>query len=120
MGQNISNKYGRNAFTVQEAINTQSYTSYKCELETMDGTDQETVDWSTTEQGPANEILIYGTAGVPDDVFDIYLKIDGVYGDAIRMDGGDMPFNVTGLMIDQVKLNTSSGNNDVIAVLSFH
>lgn len=119
MGQNRAG-YGRNAFTVQESVNSQAYTSYKFELETMDGNDQETADWSDTAEGPAKEILIYGTAGVPDDVFDIYLKINGTYGDAIRMDGGDMPFNVTGLMIDQVKLNTASGDNDVIGILSFH
>ena len=112
--------YGRNAFTVQESVNFQAFSSYKSATATMTGSDVATADWSATAQGAAKEVLIYGTAGVPDDVFDIYLKIDGTYGDAIRMDGGDMPFTISGLMIDQIKFNTASGNDDVLNVLSFH
>ena len=30
------------------------------------------------------------------------------------------PLTITGLLVDRVKLDTTSGNNDIIGVLSFH
>jgi len=50
----------------------------------------------------------------------IYLKIDGTYGDAIELGAENLPLTITGLLVDRIKIDTTSGNNDIIGVLSFH
>ena len=109
-------------FTVQEAQNFKAYTTYKYEKKTMDGDDVEYTDWtgSAFTEGPAKHLIIFPATGGADDTMDIWLKIDDSYGDKIELDANDLPLTISGLLVDRVKINTTSGNNDIIAILSFH
>ena len=107
-------------FTVQEAQNFSAYTSYKYEKKTMDGDDVLYANWGTSTDGPAKHLVIFPATGGLDDTMDIWLEIDGSYGDKIELDANDLPLTITGLLVSRVKINTTSGNNDVIAILSFH
>ena len=107
-------------FTVQEAQNFTADTSFEFEKQTMDGTALEYTDWSAAAIGPAKSLTVYATTGGLDDDMNIYLKVDGSYGDAIELGAENLPFTVTGLLVDRIKIDTTSGNNDIIGVLSFH
>jgi len=116
----MASQYGRNGFTVQEATNSSAYTSYKFEeINTGDsGSAVEGTDWAALAQ-PAKEINIYDQAGATNDDTDIQitLKVNGSYGTAITIDTADLPFKVTGLLVDQVKIHAA---DDVFSILSFH
>ena len=114
-------------FTVQESQNHQTFLDYAVEEKTMDGNDQEYSDWSgdtgSFKKGPAKEILIYAAVGSGvDDTMHVYLKPThtGAYGTGIKIDHSDLPLKISGMLIDRVKINTLTGDNDVIAILSFH
>ena len=107
-------------FTVQEAQNFTAYTSYEFEKQTMDGSAKEYTDWDAAAIGPAKSLTIYATTGGLDDDLNVYLKVDGSYGDAIELGAENLPLTITGLLVDRVKLDTTSGDDDIIGVLSFH
>ena len=104
-------------FTVQEAQNFKAYTSYEFEKITGNNSDQEYTDWDAAAIGPAKHLIIYGLGTTDDTDIEIYLKIDGSYGDKIEMEAGDLPLTISGLLVDRVKISTT---NDVLAILSFH
>ena len=107
-------------FTVQEAQNHSAYSTYKFEKKTMDGSAIEYVDWAAQDYGPAKHLTIFTTTGGTDDNMDIYLEVDGTYGPKIELDANDLPLTISGLLVDRVKIDTTSGDNDVIGILSFH
>ena len=107
-------------FTVQEAQNFTAYTTYKYEKKTMDGNALEYIDWDAADYGPAKHLVIFPATGGSDDNMMVYLKVNGTYGDAIELDANDLPLTISGLLVDRVKIDTTSGNDDVIAILSFH
>lgn len=107
-------------FTVQEAQNFTAYSTYKYEKKTMDGSALEYTDWDADTEGPAKKLVIFPATGGADDNMDIYLKVNGSYGPKIELDANDLPLTIEGLLVDRVKIDTTSGNNDVIAILSFH
>jgi len=107
-------------FTVQEAQNHSAYEAYKFEKKTMDGSAIEYADWAATTDGAAKHLVIFPTTGGADDTMDVYLKINGTYGDKIELDANDLPLTISGILVDRVKIDTTSGDNDVIGILSFH
>ena len=118
----MASKYGRNAFTVQEATNARAYYTYKYELITINSTDidspDESVDWSAN---PAKEIVLIKSTGDDANVVDIQLKIDGSYGATIQVLFSDFPLTIDGLAIQQVAFATSdTGTNELLRLLSFH
>ena len=118
----MASKYGRNAFTVQEATNGATYYTYKCQTLTLSGTDvlltSTADDW---EAQPAKEVVLFAPAGtIDDDAITINLKVNGAYGDNIVVNFDNLPFTIKGLLIEAVKLTGGSVDDDVITVLSFH
>ena len=117
----MASKYGRNAWTVQEAANAAAaYATYKCEILTLSAaTEQTTATWDT----PAKEILFFAPAGeADDDGITISLKIAGSHGNDIVLSHDNLPFTVKGLLIEEVTIHgvSGEGQNDLLTVLSFH
>ena len=118
----MASKYGRNAFTVQEATNARAYYTYKYELITINSTDiaspDESTDWASN---PAKEIVLIKSTGDDANVVDIQLKIDGSYGATIQVLFSDFPLTIDGLSIQQIAFATSdTGTNELLRLLSFH
>ena len=106
------------AYTVAEASNLQVYESYKCEVLTLSGTgEQTTAAWDT----PAKEVIIYSGAAADDEGITISLKGNGAHGDDIVIAHDYLPFQVKGLLIEEVVIHgDGGGDNDALTVLSFH
>ena len=118
----MASKYGRNGFTVQEAVNSaDAYTSYRCQILTLDGTTaQSSDDWGGDAQ-PAKEVLLFSDGAVAnDDDVTINLKVNGSYGENIVISHDNLPFTIKGLLIEQLKLTGGASDDDAITVLSFH
>ena len=73
----MASSYGRNGFTVQEAVNSaDAYYTYKSENLTLSGTvAQTTASW---EAQPAKEVVLFAPAGEAND--DAILSINSSYG----------------------------------------
>tara|TARA_R100001594_G_C3927718_1_gene237363 strand:+ start:173 stop:514 length:342 start_codon:yes stop_codon:yes gene_type:complete len=105
-------------YTVAEASNLQVYESYKCEVLTLSGTGaQTTASWDT----PAKEVIIYSGAAADDEGITISLKVNGSHGDDIVIAHDYLPFQVKGILIEEVVIHgDGGGDNDALTVLSFH
>ena len=101
----MASKYGRNAFTVQEATNSaNAYNTYKTEILTLDDAVEKTT--SSWEGQPAKEVTIFSPgAAANDDGITISLKVNGAHGDDIVISHDNLPFTVKGLMIEDIKEN---------------
>ena len=118
----MASSYGRNGFTVQEAVNSaDAYYTYKCEVLTLDGTTAETT--TSWEAQPAKEVVIYspGLAG-DDEGITISLKVNGAHGADIVLHHDNLPFTVKGLLVEEVTIHGdgTGTDNDALTVLSFH
>ena len=118
----MANKYGRNAFTVQEATNARAFYTYKYQLITVNETDiaspDERADWSNN---PAKEIVLIKSTGDDANTISLKLKIDGSYGDTIQLLFSDFPLTIDGLSIQRVAFATSdTGTDELLRLLSFH
>ena len=118
----MASKYGRNAWTVQEAANAaDAYATYKCEILTLvDDDEKTTASWANQ---PAKEVVIFSEGSVAnDDNIIIAFKIAGSYGADIEISHDNLPFTVKGLLIEEVTIHGAGGDtdDDVLTVLSFH
>ena len=118
----MASKYGRNAFTVQEATNARAFYTYKYQLITVNSADiaspDESADWSSN---PAKEIVLIKSTGDDANTISLQLKIDGSYGDTIQLLFSDFPLTIDGLSIQQVAFATSdTGTDELLRLLSFH
>ena len=116
----MASKYGRNAFTVQEATNSaDAYNTYKTEILTLDDAVAKTT--SSWAGQPAKEVTIFSPgAAANDDGITISLKVNGAHGDDIVLSHDNLPFTVKGLLVEEVVIHGQSGDADAITVLSFH
>ena len=116
----MASKYGRNAFTVQDATNVSAYNTYKTEILTLDDAVAKTT--SSWAAQPAKEVTIFSPgAAANDDGITISLKVNGAHGDDIVISHDNLPFTVKGLMIEEVTIHGAGGtDDDVLTVLSFH
>ena len=106
-------------YTVAEASNLQVYESYKCEVLTLNGTNpQTTTSWDT----PAKEVIIYSGAAADDEGITISLKVNGSHGADIVIAHDYLPFQVKGMLIEEVIIHGdgTGTDNDALTVLSFH
>ena len=118
----MASQYGRNGFTVQEAVNSaDAYTSYRCQILTLNGTDVlPSDDWGGDGQ-PAKEVLLFSDGSVADDDdITINLKVNGDYGESIVISHDNLPLTIKGILIERVKCTGGAGDDDVLSVLSFH
>ena len=119
----MASKYGRNAWTVQEAANAaDAYATYKCEVLTLSGAtgQSNTNSWANA---PAKEIVIFSQGSVADDDgITIAFKISGSYGHDIVINTEQLPFTIKGLLIEEITIHGdgSGTDNDALTVLSFH
>ena len=106
-------------YTVVEASNLQIYEEYKFTTITLNGTNAiEGTDWADS---PAKEVVIFSKGSVADDDdVTVELKVKGSYGDDIVISHDNLPLTIKGILIERVKCTGSSGNDDVLSVLSFH
>ena len=117
----MATQYGRNGFTVQEAVNSaDAYHTYKCEVLTLADTTAKTT--SSWEGQPAKEVVIFSKGNVAnDDGITISLKVNGAHGDDIVIDSEQLPFTIKGLLVEEVTIHgDGAGDNDALTVLSFH
>lgn len=118
---------GRHEFSVQEAVNMDSFVSWNYEeLDLNDSSpDAETCTYITAED-PAKKVVIYDTPGAATSFMDatdiLSLTVNGETGaKIIKVDATDLPFTLTGLMISTLAVSNSAGdNNNKVSVLSFH
>ena len=118
----MASKYGRNAWTVQEASNAaDAYATYKCETLTLaNATEKTTSSWANQ---PAKEVVFYIAGGAgDDDTITISLKVNGSHGDDIVLSHDQLPFTVKGLLIEEVVVHGDAvtTQDDKLTVLSFH
>ena len=118
----MGRKHGRNAFTVQEATNSQAYYDYKQANVTINATDitagDESADWS---DNPAKEFTITKVSGDDANTVTFKLKIAGSYGDSITYLLSEFPITIDKLLVDQIIFATSDTTADeVVKILSFH
>ena len=118
----MASKYGRNAWTVQEASNSTAYYDYKQANVTINATDvasgDESVDWTNN---PAKEFTITKVSGDNADTVSFQLKISGSYGDTITYLLSDFPITIDKIQVERIIFATSdTATNEVVKILSFH
>jgi hypothetical protein len=111
-------------YTVAEAGNLQVYENYSSVTITVDDddTDNNGTDWLTSGDGQAKEVTFIPISGTNGDTVKVALKINGSWGDDITVKFDDFPITINNLLIDQVRIESSSGTStaEVFEVLSFH
>ena len=118
----MASKYGRNAWTVQEASNSTAYYDYKQANVTINATDvasgDESVDWTNN---PAKEFTITKVSGDDANTVSFQLKISGSYGDTITYLLSDFPITIDKLQVEQIRFATDdTATDEVVKILSFH
>ena len=115
---------GRNAFTVQEAVNMDTFTEWYYEVVAL--TDDRDSTYITTAR-PAKKIVLYATPGAAStletaDVLQITINGSTGTGQMLLIDVGDLPFTITGILMTSLnlELTTGEGGDDTIALMSFH
>ena len=108
-------------FTVAESNNLLVYENYSAEQITCQTSYIEGTNWVTSGDGPAKEILIvpYSTND-SSDVISLKLKINGSYGDEIKLLYNDYPLTVEGVLVEQIEMKSDEGTDEIFTVLSFH
>ena len=110
-----------NKFTVAESNNLQVYEYYSSEQITCATSYVEGTDWTTSGDGPAKEILIvpYSTNDAT-DVISLKLKINGAYGDEIKLLYNDYPLTIEGFLVDRIEMKSDEGTDEIFTIISYH
>ena len=115
---------GRNAFTVQEAVNMDTFTEWYYEV--LDLSDDADSTYITTVR-PAKKIVLYATPGAAStleaaDVMRITINGETGTGQRLLIDLGDLPFTITGVLMTSLncELSNGEGAGDNVALMSFH
>ena len=117
---------GLTEFTVQQAVNFESFSDWN--YFTVEMTDEAANAVTTISSiNPAKKVVIYPKPGSDAATFDatdvITLTINGESAapKLIYIDATDLPFTLSGLAITSLSLTSSAGEaGDHISVLSFH
>ena len=120
---------GRNAFTVQEAVNMDTFSDYNYQQLDVSGDAVDdpgiTLTYATSAL-PAKKLVIYDTNGTldNDDEIEIYLNGETASNKAITLDGGrNLPFTISGILMTSVVIKMADADttaDDTIDVLTFH
>ena len=121
----MASKLGRNAFTVQESVNMDSFSDWNYEEV---GNDTGTVAAQyITASNPAKKVVIYNDpdangVSITSETDVVTLVINGETDTKkkIKIDSGDLPFTLSGLLITSLTLTNAGGSSETLAVLSFH
>ena len=117
---------GLTEFTVQQAVNFESFSDWNYEELDMDGTPASSDATYITSANPAKKVVLYESPIASDDVdaadtFTLTINGETATNKKIVIALEDLPFTLTGLAI--TSLNIEPNNEDAteeIAVLSFH
>ena len=121
----MASKYGRNAFTVQEAVNSSAYSDYYFTETTDLSASYSTIFDQDTAGAPAKQVIITGTgtaAIASDDVLSIVLngKATGTASNVIKINGSHLPFTIDGLLITKVQIaNDDDTANEQAGSIAF-
>ena len=121
-------KLGRNAWTVQESVNMESFNDYNYEQIDISGDALDTTPASATyitSALPAIKVVIYDGDGTveDDDTFTIALNGNTDTQKKIVIEGRNLPFTISGLLITGLTLSLPDGDttaSDTVDILSFH
>ena len=119
---------GLHEFTVQEATNVSAYVDWNYEV--LDLSADETNDTSTyiTEKNPAKKVVLYVEPTIDasstlddNDLMSITINGETDANKVIKIDTGDLPFTISGLLITSFAVQSKTGAaSDSVALLSFH
>lgn len=119
---------GLHEFTVQEATNVSAYVDWNYEV--LDLSADETNDTSTyiTEKNPAKKVVLYVEPTIDasstlddNDLMSITINGETDANKIIKIDPGDLPFTISGLLITSFAVQSKTGAaSDSVALLSFH
>ena len=120
-------KKGLHAFTVQEATNYGAFTSWNYEEIDQSDTAAHSSTYITSVN-PAKKVVIYNDpdiAGVSitanSDIVTLTINGETATNKLIKIDTGDLPFTLSGLMITSLSLtNAGGGGTESLSLLSFH
>ena len=118
---------GRHAFTVQESVNMDAFSDWNYEEVDQDDTSAHSAQY-ITEANPAKKVVIYNDpdingVSVKSETDVVTLIINGKTDTKkkIKIDTGDLPFTLTGLLLTSLTLTNAGGDgSETLSVLSFH
>jgi hypothetical protein len=114
-------------FTVQEATNVDAFSTWNYEEIDQGDTDAHACTY-ITDKDPAKKVVIYhdpdiNGVGITAETDVVTLTINGetATNKKIKLDTGDLPFTITGLLIKSLSLTNAGGaGSESLSVLSFH
>ena len=119
---------GKHAFTTQESVNSKAFNDWNYEELSFYVGGEGVSDTSTyiTEANPAKKIVLYqlpsNDGALLEETNAINLKFNDIGAPhIIRIDGGELPFTIDGIIATKLLITISSAaSGDKISVLSFH
>lgn len=120
----MANK-GRHEFSIQEAVNMDSFTSWNYEEIDLSTGGAKSAQYITASD-PAKKVVIYDKPGSGTSYLDagdvLSLTINGAAAPGIiKVDATDLPFTLAGVMVTSLTItNSAPGGTNSVAVLAFH
>ena len=114
---------GRHEFSVQEAVNMDSFVSWHYEELDMSAADTSTY---ITSDDPAKKVVLYLSPAASDaldatDTLTLTINGETATKKKIVIDPGDLPFTLSGIMITALIITPGGATaGEEISVLSFH
>jgi len=122
----MANK-GLGAFTVQEATNFSAFGAWNYEEIDQSDTNAHASTYITAVS-PAKKVVIYNDPDIDgvsitanSDIVTLTINGETATNKLIKIDTGDLPFTLSGLMITSLSLtNAGGGSSESLSLLSFH
>ena len=121
------NRKGLHAFTLAEAENFEAYSEWNYQALTLASDDTYVDSTYITSTDPAKKVIIYNKAGATafsgdsNEFITVKINSNTDSGKEIKIDSGDVPFTISGLVISSLSLKTSDSTGDeLLSILSFH
>tara|TARA_R110002096_G_scaffold56927_1_gene144839 strand:- start:278 stop:643 length:366 start_codon:yes stop_codon:yes gene_type:complete len=117
---------GRHEFSVQEAVNMDSFVSWNYQEVVLTGDETAMKATYITPEDPAKKVVIYDKPGAATGFLEagdvLSLTINGAAAPGIiKIDPTDLPFTLTGIMVTSLTITNHAGDtDDTVSVLSFH
>ena len=121
---------GRHEFSVQEAVNMDSFVSWSYEeldMASVDTAAGKNLSSYITEANPAKKVVLYLSPAATDaldaaDTLTLTINGEATTRKQIVIDPGDLPFTLSGMMITSLLVTPGGGNaaGEEVSVLSFH
>ena len=121
----MASKLGRNAFTVQESVNMDSFSDWNFESFDVSGDSLSESSTYITSSNPAKKVVIYDRGGELNASDDITITLNGNSGTGkpLIINGNNLPFTISGLLITSLAFTIPDADTDsseILAIISFH